>query len=149
MIALKSIKVSKNLLLGYWVILPAIFYFYLFLVSFDQQIAIQQLVLEIPGLALALLLSFLILFQAASLYFITSREMGSDAVKKFLSFSMIQQILTGNIIGAALCFFVNKNFYGDQVEASQKNKMILYSAIGFISLISLIILLITIKMKGV
>ncbi|MDT2822736.1 hypothetical protein P7H74_13360 [Enterococcus devriesei] len=149
MIALKSIKVSKNLLLGYWVILPAIFYFYLFLVSFDQQIAIQQLVLEIPGLALALLLSFLTLFQAASLHFITSRETDSDAVKKFLSFSMIQQILTGNIIGAALCFFVNKNFYDDQVEASQKNKMILYSAIGFISLISLIILLITIKMKGV
>lgn len=147
MIALKSIKIKRNMLLSYWIIVPVLFYFYLFLVSFNQQATIQQLIIQIPGLTLALLLSFLTLFQAACLYFISSRTTLLE--KKFLTFSLFQQILTGNIIGAALCYFNNKWLFADKTQISRNTKFVFYCATGFIGLISIVILLIAIRMKGV
>lgn len=150
MIALKNIKVKRNILLGYWILVPILFYFYLFLLSFNQQVEISQLIVHIPGLSLTLLLSFLTLFQAAMLYFISSqKEEDSKSLKQFIGFSMIQQIITGNIIGAALCYFYSKNIFVDEKKHSQKSRGILYTALLFISLISIVILFIAIRMRGV
>lgn len=149
MIALKSLRVKRKVLLGYWILMPVLFYFYLFLVSFNQQVSIQQLILQIPGLTLGLLLSFLMLFQAACLYF-----MGSQAdkptlfEKRFLTFSLFQQVLTGNIIGAALCYFYNRKMFAENQPVFGNTRVIFYFAIGFISLITIIILFIVMRMKG-
>lgn len=150
MIALKYLKVKKNVLLGYWVLVPTLFYFYLFLLSFNQQVEIKQLIVQVPGLALTLLLSFLTLFQAAALYFISSRTEGTSVLmKKFFAFGIIQQILTGNFIGAALCYFVNKNIADGDEQDSMNTKIIFYSMTVFIGVISLVILMIAIRMRGV
>lgn len=150
MIALKYLRVKKNVLLGYWVLMPVLFYFYLFLVSFNQQVSIQQLILQIPGLTLGLLLSFLMLFQAACLYFISSQSEKSLFVeKRFLTFSLFQQVLTGNIIGAALCYFYNKKMVAENQSVSRNTMIIFYFSIGFISLITAILLFIAMRMKGV
>jgi hypothetical protein len=149
MIALKSLRVKRNVLIGYWVLMPVLFYFYLFLVSFNQQVTIQQLILQIPGLTLGLLLSFLMLFQAACLYFISSQNEKNHFVeKRFLAFSLVQQILTGNIIGAALCFFYNRKIVAEKQPISRNTMFIFYFAIGFISLITVIILFIAMRTKG-
>lgn len=150
MIALKSLRVKRNVLLGYWVLMPVLFYFYLFLVSFNQQVSIQHLILQIPGLTLGLLLSFLMLFQAACLYFISSQSEKSFFVeKRFLTFSLFQQVLTGNIIGAALCYFYNKKMIAENQSVSRNTMIIFYFSIGFISLITAILLFIAMRMKGV
>lgn len=150
MITLKSLRIKRNVLLGYWILVPILFYFYLFLVSFNQQVPISQLIAQIPGLALTLLLSFLTLFQAAFLYFIDSKgDKHSLLVKKYLSFGMIQQVMTGNILGAALCFFYNKQVFAVNEVTTKNEKIIFYSVTVFIGLISLVILLITIRMRGI
>lgn len=150
MIALKSLRVKRNVLLGYWVMMPVLFYFYLFLVSFNQQVSIQHLILQIPGLTLGLLLSFLMLFQAACLYFISSQSEKIFFVeKRFLTFSLFQQVLTGNIIGAALCYFYNKKMIAENQSVSRNTMIIFYFSIGFISLITAILLFIAMRMKGV
>ena len=149
MIALRSMNVKRNLLLGYWIVLPVLFYFYLFLVSFNQHVTIQQLILQIPGFTLAFLLSFLMLFQAACLYLIGAQnEKKSLIEKRFLTFSLFQQILTGNIIGAALCYFYSRNMFAEKQTASRNEKFIFCFAIGFISLITAIILFIAMRTKG-
>ncbi|MDT2737383.1 hypothetical protein P7H00_09610 [Enterococcus pseudoavium] len=150
MIALKSLRIRRNVLLGYWILMPVLFYFYLFLVSFNQQVTIQQLIFQLPGLTLALLLSFLMLFQAACLYFIGSQsDTHTFFEKRFLTFSLFQQVLTGNIIGAALCYFYNRNTFAENRPISSNIRVIFYFAIGFISLITAIILFIALRMKGV
>lgn len=149
MIALKSLRVKRNVLLGYWILMPVLFYFYLFLVSFNQQVTIQQLILQIPGLTLGLLLSFLMLFQAACLYFMGAQTNKPTLFeKRFLTFSLFQQVLTGNIIGAALCYFYSRKMVADNQAVSSNTRVIYYFAIGFISLITVIILFIAMRMKG-
>jgi hypothetical protein len=150
MIALKSFRIKRNVLLGYWILVPSLFYFYLFLISFHQQLSIQELITQIPGLALAFLVSFVTLFQAACLYFIGHEKANSGNLEKqFLTFSMVQQILTGNIIGARLCYFYNKQLFSGEENPSQRTKLLFYSIVGFVSLISLVILMIAIRMRGV
>lgn len=150
MIALKSLKIRRNMLLGYWILMPILFYFYLFLVSFNQQVTIQQLIIQVPGITLAFLLSFLMLFQAAYLYLIGVQGKKKFLIEKsFLIFSLFQQVLTGNIIGAALCYFYSKKMFAERQPVSRSVKVIFYFAVGFISLISVIVLFIAIRLKGV
>lgn len=149
MIAVKSLEMRRNMLLGYWLIVPFLFFFYLFLLSLNQKVEVQQLVLQIPGLALSLLLSFLTIFQAAVLYFISTRFADSQkTMKKFLLFSLVQQILTGNIVGAALSFFLERKMVVTEEKESLDSKIVFYSAAVFISFVTAVVLLIAIQMRG-
>lgn len=134
----------KNLLIVYWIAIPFCFYLYLFMTSSMRHVSVTHLIQNIPGLTLGFLLCSLMLIQSATVYFIhhfsTSRN---GLIGKFLYFSTIQQLLTGNLIGAILCFFYNRSLVSTQETTSKRNKIMMFTVCVIIALLSLLTLFVT------
>lgn len=129
----------KYALLGYWLLVPALFYCYLFLMSGNQSIAVTDLLIHIPSLTLASLIACLLLFQGAMFYFIQRTFKSCDGLLgQFLTAMLPQQIVTGNLIGAALIFFTRRALPKTKEQSPQGEKLIVYLAISFIYLLTAI-----------
>ena len=136
----------KNILIVYWIIVPLIFYVYLVIFSYNSQLSVKQLLLGIPTITITFLLSCLLLLQASTLYFLTSRNIDYILLQKFLNFSLIQQIFTANFIGAFIIYKYLKNINKTDINSNynhNKNKLFTYSMMIVVGIISILIVILT------
>lgn len=133
----------RNLLLTFWIVVPILFYCYLFVFSFVNNTSVTNLIQEIPSLSLTFLLSCLSFIQAYLLRKLTLKENDGALLKIYVSFSLIQQLITINLIGVGLVFLYRKEIH-KEVILSQKevSKISKYEAIimmGMIGLLSVLV----------
>jgi len=139
----------KNLLIGYWLAVPACFYIYLIMTSSMKQVAATDLIINVPGVTLACLMTSLMLIQSVATYFIQQISISRDGLLgKFLSFSMLQQILTGNVVGFLLCFFYKRSLFSEKETATTQHKIIVIIICGLLTIFSLLTLFVAWKLKG-
>ena len=140
----------QNILIAYWVIVPVLFYIYLAITSFSQQVSMQDMLQSVPGIALGNLLVSLMLFQAGILFFVSRfSQSKSGLLGKFTLFSIFQQLLTGNFIGAALAFFLGRSLLPTEENTTSQAKLIFYMALGFVLLFSALTAFVAWRMRGV
>ena len=142
-------RTFKHLLVGYWLVAPACFYVYLLMTSSMRQVSMVDLMTNVPGITLASLLASLMLIQAVTLYFIQQISSSRDGLLgKFLTFSMIQQLFTGNIVGAILSFFYGRSLsYSQENPTRQQRSVVLVACVVF-SMFSLLSLFIAWRLRG-
>lgn len=142
-------RTYKHLLVGYWLVAPASFYVYLLMTSSMRQVSMVDLMTNVPGITLASLLASLMLIQAVTLYFIQQISSSRDGLLgKFLTFSMIQQLFTGNIVGAILSFFYGRSLSYSQENPTSLQKGIVLVVCVLLSLFSLLSLFIAWRLRG-
>lgn len=106
-----------------------------------NQVAVTDLIMAVPGITLATLVASLMVVQAAFLYFIQQISTSRDGLLgKFLWFTLIQQIFTGNIVGAIIAFFYERSLLKREESVSQREKITVVVACGILALFSLLIL---------
>lgn len=139
----------QKILLTYWVVSPILFYVYLFISSITKAVAMQDLIQYVPGVALGNLIACLMLFQAAVLFFVSRFSQSKEGLLgQFIFISVFQQLITGNIIGAVLTFFLRRALLPVEEKTSSQIKLIFYFAIGFILLLSCLTLFIAWRLRG-
>ncbi|MGF2145367.1 hypothetical protein ACQUEF_08370 [Vagococcus fluvialis] len=146
-----SLKMTtyKNVLLGYWIFAPMCFYLYLIMTSSMKQIPITDLLTHVPGITLAFLMALLMLVQAATIFFIQQHSTSQNGLLgHFLSFSFFQQLLTGNIVGAIICFFYKRSLYSKEENITLLQKIFVIGLSTVISLFSLLSIFILWRLKG-
>ncbi|EOT30453.1 hypothetical protein [Enterococcus saccharolyticus] len=142
-------KRLQQILLTYWVLFPILFYVYLLISSIMKDVAIQDLIQYVPGIALGNLIACLTLFQAAVLFFVSRVSQSREGLLgQFVFISIFQQAMTGNIIGALLTFFLRRALLPVKENTSSQIKLIFYFAIGFILLLSFLTLFIAWRLRG-
>ena len=94
----------KHILLGYWIAVAFLFYFYAILMTIRMNGMIHEAFFHNPYIALGSLFPFLMLFQASILYFLEKRTIDISLLRIYLQFTVVQQVITGNLIGALLAF---------------------------------------------
>ncbi len=94
----------KHILLGYWIAAAFLFYFYAILMTIRMNGVIHEAFFHNPYVALGSLFPFLMLFQASILYFLEKRTIDISLLRIYLQFTVVQQVITGNLIGALLAF---------------------------------------------
>lgn len=143
-------KKLKNILLGYWLVVPILFYLYLIITGVQMNQTVQELVQTTPTLLIGNLVSSLMLFQAGLLFFISHISQSKDGLLgKFALVSIIQQVVTGNIIGVVLAFFFRRSLLAIEEENTANQRLIFYIATGFSLLLSILVLFITLRLRGV
>ena len=145
MAVLTNTSKLKKILLFYWLLNPVLFGMYLFLMSLNQGEPIGELLTYIPSLALTSIIAWLSIFQAFGLYFVGSTsDCRHSLFGYFLIFSMIQQLLTLNIIGLALTGLLYRSLFvvKEENELSNKLKIVTYSLMIFVGLLTIIVVLI-------
>lgn len=148
----KSIPQNRwqKLLLSYWLAVPVLFYGYLVLMTLRDQVTISQLIVNIPGMTVGFLITCLMLMQAVILYAVSQSSVSkSGLLGKFLWFSLVQQILTGNIPGAILSFLAERRLYDVAEKTDGKTKLTVYAGMAFVGLISVLVLFVMMQMNGV
>lgn len=146
-----SLKITtyKKMLIGYWLLVPACFYLYLFMTSSMRQVAATELITNVPGITIAFLMASLMLIQSATVYFVQQISTSHEGLLgKYLSFSLFQQICTGNIVGAIICYFYKRSLYNEEESISTVQKISIISICVFLSLFSLLTLFVMWRLKG-
>ncbi|WP_326717214.1 hypothetical protein [Vagococcus jeotgali] len=144
-----SKKTLNNLLIAYWVIVPLSFYLYIVMTTFKYNISLSDLLRSTPLLNVAVLISSLLIIQLAVFLYVKSISSSKNGLLgHFLWFVMAQQILTGNIIGAGIVFFYERQLPYLEEKQTLGEKILVVSSCIFISLISLLIIFITFRTKG-
>lgn len=139
----------QKILLAYWLIVPILFYLYLGITSFIQETSIQQMLQVSPGIALGNLLACLMLLQAGIFFFVRRFSQSKNGLLGQFTFVAIpQQLLTGNIIGAVLAFFLARSLNSGKEDATLQTKIIFYFVLGFIFLFSCLTAFIAFRLRG-
>lgn len=140
----------QKLLLGYWLVVPVLFYGYLVLMTVKDQVPISELIVKIPGVTVGFLITCLMLMQAVMLFTIGQNSRSkSGLLGKFLWFSLIQQVLTGNIPGAILSFLAERRLFEVVEKTDRKATVTAYGGMAFVGVISGVVLLVMMQMRGV
>lgn len=133
----------KKLLVGYWLVVPILFLSYLMLTTMLQNISMEELLLNIPSLALTCIVCFLLFFQLYGLLFLTRLMNNKQSfLGKYLLFNLIQQVLINNFIGVILCFLYYKNLdtYSEKKQLTKIEYLLMYGLIFFVSVLTLIVI---------
>lgn len=139
----------QKLLLIYWLLIPVLFYFYLVLLTIKDQVSLNQLIQQVPGVTVGFLTTCLMLIQATMLFKISQKSVAKNGMLgRFLWFSLIQQILTGNLPGALLSFLAERKLFIAKETINKKTKLFSYGGMILVGLTSLLILFVMIQMKG-
>jgi hypothetical protein len=125
------------ILLSYWLLIAGAYYLYLSLTAFNHGMTFAQYLNAQPMAALGILLSNVLLLQAACLYFIQRFSLSKKGLLgHFLFVIFFQQLLTANFIGAGLVFLTRRNLSSMVEQASWGKKSFTYGALAFILLLS-------------
>lgn len=102
-------SVFKRSLIIYWLLLPLLFSGYLLLKSQLDNLSLNQILVNDPGLTVMLLLSFINPLSSYLLKELSeNKQLNGSFAYFFLKFSIIQQLMTGNLIGSGLAFLTLK-----------------------------------------
>lgn len=137
----------KSLVLGYWLVLPFVFFMYLLTFGAVKGSSVGALLTSIPSLTLTFLLSCLMLIQAYLLFRLTTKKTDEKLLNHFLLFSMLQQLLTANLIGTVLLYFYRKSLKDESVmdscEATWPVRFETYTMMGMIGILSALVVALT------
>lgn len=143
-------KRMQNILLGYWVAAPSLFYIYLALISLRDQVGIQTIIQQVPTISIGNLVACLMLLQAGLLFFIQRNSQSRNGLLgHFLLGASLQQLLTGNLIGAFLAFFSYRSLLPIEEKTTTQQKLLFYLVMGFLLLLSILVLFITLRLANV
>ena len=138
MFGLKTTTYNK-ILTGYWCIVPICFYSYLFMMSKIEKISITALITTIPGITITCLITSLMLIQAVTIHSIQQFSSSQNGLLgKFLNFSIIQQLLTVNIIGVFLCLVYKRSLCKKQETSLWKQQAVVIAICSIVALVSLL-----------
>ena len=130
----------KHILLGYWIAAAFLFYFYAILMTIRMNGVIHEAFFHNPYIALGSLFPFLMLFQASILYFLEKRTID-------ISFTVVQQVITGNLIGALLAFLYVRSLKRCGKKSTIYSKVLVLSSTIFIGTISLLAIFLLLRMS--
>lgn len=101
--------VYRRLLMIYWLILPLLFVTYLVLKSQMLQLNMDQILIQEPHLSVMLLLALLTPLSSYVLRELSQQDqLGTSFAKLFFKFSIVQQLIVGNLIGGGLAYLAYK-----------------------------------------
>ena len=132
----------QKLLIGYWAMVPLLFFGYVALTATKLNSSWGDLITQLPGFSVCLLISCLMLMQAV-VFLQTKAELRG----RFLLLAVVQQVLTLNIVGAILAYITLKKQYMLGHFASKKEKYAFYGYWGVILLLSVLITFLLWKMR--
>lgn len=137
----------KSLVLGYWLLLPFVFFMYLLTFAAVNSSSVGTLLTSIPSLTLTFLLSCLMLVQAYLLFRLTTKDIDEKLLNRFLLFSMLQQLFTANLIGTVLLYFYRKSLKDgpleDTCEATWTIRFEAYTLMGMVGVLSALVVALT------
>ncbi|MBL5010608.1 hypothetical protein CUZ96_0271 [Enterococcus lactis] len=100
-----------------------------------------------PYIALGSLFPFLMLFQASILYFLEKRTIETSLLRIYLQFTVVQQVITGNLIGALLAFLYVRSLKKCGKKSTIYSKVLVLSSTIFIGTISLLAIFLLLRMS--
>ncbi|MHC5248623.1 hypothetical protein [Enterococcus sp. LJL90] len=136
----------KNFVIGYWLLLPVLFYSFVLLFAFNSQSSFTTLIAEVPSLTLTFLLTCLMLLLAFLMYTLSKDQNNQQLLKRFVIFALVQQVATANLIGAALVFAYFKSVKHQPIAAgvaTTKTQFESYLLMGLIGLLSILVVALT------
>lgn len=137
----------KHILLGYWITAAFLFYFYAILMTIRMNGMIHEAFFHNPYIALGSLFPFLMLFQASILYFLEKRTIDISLLRIYLQFTVVQQVITGNLIGALLAFLYVRSLKRCGKKSTIYSKVLVLSSTIFIGTISLLAIFLLLRMS--
>lgn len=143
-----SIKM-KHALFTYWLVVPVLFSLYLVVYASVKHSSITALLTNMPSLALTSILALLSFFQVFVLYKLKNfSKYRHSLFGTFLKFSIIQQVISLNIIGLILCIFAYRSLFEGQAQEHipSQTKIQIYSFMGLIAFLTLIVAAIRISL---
>lgn len=148
MFSLKMTTYNK-ILVGYWCVVPICFYSYLFMMSKIENSSMTALITTIPGITVTCLITSLMLIQAVMIHFIQQISSSQDGLLgKFLNFSMIQQLLTVNIIGVFICLVYKRSLYKQEEKVSWRQKTVVIVVCSIVALVSLLSVFVSWRLRN-
>lgn len=132
----------KGVLFGYWLTIPLVFGLYIFVLATVKNVSAVTIFTSIPSLTLTSIIVFLLFFQIFGLFIIgNSSDCRHSFMGSYLKFSMLQQLLSVNIPGLILCLLFYRSLLNDkeEVELPKQVRWTMYGLMGFISIITILI----------
>lgn len=139
---LQSTKM-RQLLCGYWLLVPLLFGAYLFTLATVKNVPVGMIFTSIPSLTLASIVVLLMIFQLYGLYIIGhSSESRHSLLGSYLIVNTIQQLLSFNIPGFVICLLFYRSLHNEKERSRvpKQIKWIIYGLMSFISFMTMIIL---------
>ncbi|WP_086313578.1 hypothetical protein A5821_001100 [Enterococcus sp. 7F3_DIV0205] len=139
----------KRILFGYWLAVPLLFGCYSLILATVKQISLITIFTSIPSLALTSIVVLLMIFQLFGLYIVGDLcEYRNSLLGFYLKFNMVQQLLTLNIPGFLFCLFFYRSLLvgKEKAELSKQMKWTAFSLMGFISIITILVVLIRLSL---
>ena len=87
------------------------------------------------------------LFQASILYFLEKRTIDISLIRIYLQFTVVQQVITGNLIGALLAFLYVRSLKRCGKKSTIYSKVLVLSSTIFIGTISLLAIFLLLRMS--
>ncbi|MGX6992220.1 hypothetical protein [Vagococcus penaei] len=140
MFGIKRTNLWRNILVGYWILIPVVFLCYTGMTSLKLSVTFKELLTNTGTFAVGLLLSCLMIVLALMLLMIDKTQVSQHSILgRYLVFAMIQQVLTLNFVGVIIAFF----YYRTLPVKSQQDKILTFMPI----LIMAILLLLSVLMS--
>lgn len=136
----------RGMVLAYWILLPLVFFAYLFVYAAVNSTSVGTMLMEIPAITLTFLLSCVLLIQSYLIYRLTAKENDQQLLNQFLLFAMVQQLITANLIGVALLFFYRKALKNEVLEnatATNATRFEVYLLMGIVGFLSVLVAVLT------
>lgn len=142
--ALQDSQKMRTFLFWYWIISPLIFFFYQYSVAASSGVAIQQMLQE-PGIALAFLSACMSLTMAGLL---RASQVENERIEgRFALFATVQQLVTGNILGFLLSYFLTRSLRDVADEPfAPRLKPVLLAGMVLMGLLSLLLIIANINL---
>lgn len=140
----------KNVLVGYWLLLPVLFYSFVLLFAVNSQSRFTTLIAEVPPITLTFLLTCLMLLSAYLVYTLSKDQNNQQLLKRFVIFALVQQVATANLIGAAIVYAYYKSLKHQEITdgvATTKTQFESYLLMGLIGLMSILVVSLTLITK--
>lgn len=137
---------TKKILIGYWGIIVLAYSLYLFLFSLLNEISLASMISTMPLFTTLFLLANLTVAQVILLlHLLHASGSAIQHERTFYLFSIVQQILTMNLIGAFLCYRIFRN--AKRMDTNNKDWLLLIG-MGLIGTGSVFFLLSVLLLKN-
>lgn len=123
----------KKLLIGYWIVLPILYFLYIYLAKLIQSTTYFNILTSQPIYSIYFLLAWIMIIQA--LIVIKTRD---EIMNKYIRVLLVQQIMTLNIIGVILNLLLLKKCSQNGKFISKEEEYIFKIFIVFIIAVSII-----------
>lgn len=121
----KRKKRFYNLAMGYWIVIPVLYFGSFFMIQSGSGQSYEQLLSENIGLTLNILISSINLIFAYLLYATDFSERKKDGIADVIfKAAILQQLLVANVIGAIIAFLALRELSDNPLmtEAEEKEK---------------------------